>query len=455
VKTKIFKVLSFTVVLLGIIISCQKEILEIIDDGTTDIIAARTWYESNIPCLEIQKSTDNSKGKMQAKPDWGQAFCRKHNDFKTVEVSLITQGLFGFATPESRLAYEETGDLRFLKSLTRMVILTKDEGNKTLGFLMTLIPEKEYRELNGNKVFSSSYLKWQKGFSGIVLYHNLDGSFANGWKLSKGKVVKTVKQKNGTDIDIQLGAGPKSNATELACYDYYLTTWYVDCIEWYTNDVFTNLSCGAPYSITEFLYTLCEGDGGGGDYNPPPSVNETPCEGDPLRDLRIASSGASGTMGGMFGCVRIGADPECDYLNRFHGGIDIACTLNSNVYAMQSGTVFDLCDTFKIGQYEKNSLGNYITIRYTSLDGHITDITYGHLNYVYLTRNSVVSSGQLIGLSGETGNAADPDVPETHVHIITVQDNILVDPRGYFASYISSDGSISMPCDPDDPFMAK
>ena len=58
-----------------------------------------------------------------------------------------------------------------------------------------------------------------------------------------------------------------------------------------------------------------------------------------------------------------------------------------------------------------------------------------------------ITENQILGLSGDTGNASDPSVPEDHVHIETIQDGISVDPAGYFRSYISPNGNVYNPCD--------
>jgi len=64
-------------------------------------------------------------------------------------VPLIVQGEFGFATEESFKAFKETSDKRFLLSRTTIVIEKK--GNNFTGFLMTIIPDKDYQLANDFK----------------------------------------------------------------------------------------------------------------------------------------------------------------------------------------------------------------------------------------------------------------------------------------------------------------
>lgn len=266
-KQKVFKVLVFSIFILGIIISCQKEISEKQEDSTTEIIAAQKWYDSNYSKGIILNSNDLAKGNMQVRPDWREAFSTNHSGYKTVEVPIMTIGRFGYATKESKLDFDETGDARFLQSLTRLVVLSKEGISKPIGFLMTIIPDKDYQEANRNYTFTSSYKRWLNGFSGFIIYNNLDGSFSNGWKISDGKVVKTVNQKKIVNTEIKPIFGSKSLTDMLVCYNTYLLMWYQDCIEWYTNGVYVNTTCGPGYLVMELQYSICnyveEGGGGG------------------------------------------------------------------------------------------------------------------------------------------------------------------------------------------------
>ena len=165
-----------------------------------------------------------------------------------------------------------------MNSLTQMVVVTEKGNKNSTGFLMTIIPDKDYLEATDFKAFYSSYKSWQKGFSGYIFYHTLGGDFANGWKFADGKIIKTVKQKTGEGIDIGL-----KSATDYNCSDYYTITWYQDCTDWYTMTEYSNTyngtTCGASYAEWEYLYSVCSyGGGGGGGYTPPePEPEPEPC----------------------------------------------------------------------------------------------------------------------------------------------------------------------------------
>jgi hypothetical protein len=192
----------------------------------------------------------------------------------------------GYATPESSKAYEETGIDQFIQSSTRLIFLSKNGAKETMGFLMNVIPDKDYYIKKEFDAFSSSYMKWQSDFCGFILYYNLDGAFSNGWKLIDGKVVSTVWQKSATEKPFTKGL---TATTGLICYNTFLLVWYQDCTEWYTNGVYTHTTCGPGYLLMEPWYTICEyvedeggGSGGGGIYTGSTSQPYTPQQGDVL-----------------------------------------------------------------------------------------------------------------------------------------------------------------------------
>jgi hypothetical protein len=153
-EKKIVKVSLCAILVFGIILSCRKEIAEILDNGATGIKEARTWYESNYSPGVNLKFAD-IKGGLKAKPDWKHAYTSSHEGFKTVEVPLTTKGRFGFTDQECREAFKQTGDHRYMRSLTCMVVVLEKGDQKTTGFLMTLIPGKDYRDAERFDAFRS------------------------------------------------------------------------------------------------------------------------------------------------------------------------------------------------------------------------------------------------------------------------------------------------------------
>lgn len=174
--------------------------------------------------------------------------------------------------------YYKTKDERYLQNKTQMVIRTNKKKNKTDGFLMTLVPDVDYMKTNNFDAYSSSYRKWQKEYNGIVLYHTLNGDFANGWYIADGKVTKTISMANTTaTIDVRLNSNhrPSYSIENGDCIDYTWTEWVRTCTDWYVNGIYQRTSCGEWYPEDTWNYIVCPSNAGytgwgGGDYNPAP-----------------------------------------------------------------------------------------------------------------------------------------------------------------------------------------
>ena len=92
--------------------------------------------------------------------------------------------------------------------------------------------------------------------------------------------------------------------------------------------------------------------------------------------------------------------------------------VNTSTFSMYKGKVSSLRDTFSAGEYKKNSFGNYIIIKST-VNGKTVYIRYNHLNKVSVKKDQDISVGQVIGLKGNTGNAAAKGVtPYIHIQVL-------------------------------------
>lgn len=87
---------------------------------------------------------------------------------------------------------------------------------------------------------------------------------------------------------------------------------------------------------------------------------------------------------------------------RYHGGVDFPCPVGTKVHACDDGIVIT---SKSLGN---ESYGKYIVIRHN--DGRCT--VYAHLSKLIAKVGDTVTRGQLIGLSGSTGNSTGP-----HLHL--------------------------------------
>jgi murein DD-endopeptidase MepM/ murein hydrolase activator NlpD len=97
-----------------------------------------------------------------------------------------------------------------------------------------------------------------------------------------------------------------------------------------------------------------------------------------------------------------------------HTGTDIRMPVGTSVPAAAFGVVSDL------GNEGRSGLGLWVTINHGN--GYTT--TYGHLSRIWRNRGYVFSSGDEIGLSGNTGRSTGP-----HLHFELRRNGVAINPR--------------------------
>jgi len=239
-------------------------------------------------------------------------------------VNLLTNRGFGFSNADSKKAFDETKEFGYMISLTQLVILKDKKTKNTIGFLMTHIGDKPCLEKSKFDLRKgNSYLKKEKDFDGMVIYHDLEGKFVNGWKFLKGKVTHTVKFPENQKVEVNL-KNAQSN-----CFTEYVTEWwYVKQYDSYAGVGDDMVYKGTDYDWITVTYatTVCywdaagaggSGDGGGsgGGYDPAPEQPQ-PVLSDPLKRLFVnGSSNLSAT--------------DIDNLNKAFNEMNNDCMLNS------------------------------------------------------------------------------------------------------------------------------
>lgn len=100
---------------------------------------------------------------------------------------------------------------------------------------------------------------------------------------------------------------------------------------------------------------------------------------------------------------------------RFHSGIDFAASAGTQVHSTGEGVVV-------FSGYDKG-YGQKITINH----GYGFKTIYAHLSKSLVRQGERVSRGEIIGLSGNTGDSTGP-----HLHYEVQKNNITVNPTAYF-----------------------
>jgi murein DD-endopeptidase MepM/ murein hydrolase activator NlpD len=94
------------------------------------------------------------------------------------------------------------------------------------------------------------------------------------------------------------------------------------------------------------------------------------------------------------------------YVSGSHSGVDFRASVGTPVKSMATGTVIGTGDT---DLYCKGaSFGKWVFIKY---DNGLSS-TFGHLSVIQATTNQKVSTGDIVGLSGNTGHSTGP-----HLHV--------------------------------------
>lgn len=84
-----------------------------------------------------------------------------------------------------------------------------------------------------------------------------------------------------------------------------------------------------------------------------------------------------------------------------HNGLDYPCPVGSHVLSMIDGIVW------KVADQGADGYGRYVTVR-----NGIFETTYAHLSEVSVKVGDQIDMGDMVGLSGNTGNSTGP-----HLHI--------------------------------------
>ena len=144
---------------------------------------------------------------------------------------------------------------------------------------------------------------------------------------------------------------------------------------------------------------------------------------DPLLEMEILGTINNGIKGGDYGNGR----------GRFHNGIDLGCPVGTPVFAAFGGNA-----------------GNVIYIS-SVVNGEAYQFCYWHLDKIYVHAGQWVSSGQIIGESGISGNASFDDCAGSHLHFGARQFDdkgkpVYSDPKEFIYAEFNENGKNTNDC---------
>ena len=128
-----------------------------------------------------------------------------------------------------------------------------------------------------------------------------------------------------------------------------------------------------------------------------------------------SGGGGSGRLGYPTSSRTISAGFPNYSSGRYHGGVDFPVPSGSNIYAADSGTVI-------IAKNLNYSYGHYLVIDH----GNGLSTLYAHNTTLLVGVGAHVNKGQVIALSGSTGNSTGP-----HCHFEVLLNGNQVNPMNY------------------------
>lgn len=220
----------------------------------------------------------------------------------------------------------------------------------------------------------------------------------------------------------------------------------------------------AEFSLCDIRTGVSFGTSTGYGGTNPASPRKTPCadtysgKANPLMEMSLMPPNSYNLDGATFGRTRRYTDGS----PKFHQGVDLYAEVGTPVYSMFDGVVARIEDTQpnKIWNGQKwvypsgytgdmNGAGNRIYIQST-VNGTVIVVAYWHLQAEKpiergITVNSHVTSGQLIGYTGITGNASER---RPHLHLGIQKNGKWIDPFLYLnATRQNQSIYLKTPCD--------
>lgn len=280
-KSTIFKIMLICLPFLlgGIVISCQDDLNDSVKTEeqkalTSEVEKAKKIFENrspDFPTIQSRTADGVEKG-IVFEPVWDEAFTTNHDDGSvTVETHVRLSQPFHMLPQSSKEAYEQTGDERYLRHLSRAVVLMPNNDRTSYAFLMTIVGSKEYMETHDFQLWDVSYGKIPEDFSGMLFYHSLNGDFVNGWYVSEGRIFHSCEPISPEDANLLSRSG--SSCSTVTVTKYYYECYVASGYTYATYEISENntqvYQCHGPFPMYD-SYLVCSDSASdtGGAYNP-------------------------------------------------------------------------------------------------------------------------------------------------------------------------------------------
>jgi hypothetical protein len=180
---------------------------------------SREWFENSITAPIEIKISDDDEGTLVV-PEWKYPSVTKKDEWATLEVPVLADRYSGVIDPKCVEMFEATEDIRYMETITRIVVRKNMITNKTDGFLMSISPSLDYLESTDFKPFLyMSYLQRDENFTGTIIFRTLKGELISSWLYRDGEVLllSSKTESDGNELRSSI-----SGCTDI--YTNYVTT---------------------------------------------------------------------------------------------------------------------------------------------------------------------------------------------------------------------------------------
>lgn len=201
-KKKYFWILMSMILAVPLTFLGCQDTLEIDDynnssfTGGTPLEQAITWYnaqKNGDPVLLTSLSRSGEGQLFYTEPSWKYTCTSSNEELSVVDVDLTDRIGLDFVSETNLSKFKESGEYRYRRSYSRLVIMTDKASLQKSGYVMTILPSLWYIEHHEADIHLNTYLRREPNLDGYVLFHDLNGQFVNGWRYESGKVTGRIK----------------------------------------------------------------------------------------------------------------------------------------------------------------------------------------------------------------------------------------------------------------------
>jgi hypothetical protein len=234
------KSLIFFVTLLGTVYACQKNILspqiERVDSPILSVEEAKNSFSSRHVGSFSTSATCGGLPNLQITPEWNKSKQHSFAKFSVVETPLLWNNQqLGRLKRADYVSVIPNIPLKNIEMVTSLISVKDTVGNISYKIMVISF---DINYLKNNNIKNNNYKIKDPKFTGEVDYYNEDGSFYLGWRFSKGRIIKKMRNLSCSN----------SSLTERLLE---VCTLYEQCTDWYVNGTYDGTSC---YYFTECSY---------------------------------------------------------------------------------------------------------------------------------------------------------------------------------------------------------